>query len=605
MKALIFPLRYCEKAFKQCNNRQRHERTHILEKRFKCEICDRGFNAASELKEHKLTHQVPDGKYFKCDLCERGFSHSKSLKSHVKNVHLNPKHGCNLCGQRFPTAREAKTHKKMHLVAGVDLLRGHEGNLVDSALEQEVKVRKRYRETVEQQEETEGNRVRQEGKERENCRETVEPQEAGGENELRTSNIQLVSAMAEEVSDQTSEDSEVPTLIGGNVTDIEVENCCGMVGQIDKENQVNNKVNREGRNGTGQSQKRRLLNDRIRKNISDEKITALGYRADLGYQNAENVEANEQIRHGDEKTTNVVCQVCETVVTRKRTYECVEASEEETLERLGNNAKRVDHTTKHMERQDGERRKENEGRNEQTKDVTESDEREGVETRKNDARDKRGVVGITVTVFNAGNNSNASEYAGPEQRNDVTNTTHPDEKNDASKSCNKKGNKNLTDTNEAFNDAIRKVLEGKPFICPLCNKGFSSRNGLRHHYYKTHQNSSDQNTTMHLYYCHECKEGFKTKKKFWLHDVKVHGLIETSSDESDLEMGAGQRVITTNTTDEGKEDVTQITRLCEIENDLRTNRDDTGVEKVDGRLVIQSKITDWFRSNDLDIMKRL
>ena len=345
--------------------------------------------------------------------------------------------------------------------------------------------------------------------------------------------------------------------------------------------------------GEGSLKKRRPVNDRIRENASDD---GLGGRADLVDQNAENVEANEQIRRGDEKTTNVVCQVRETVVTRKRTDECVEASEKEAPERLGNNAKRVNHTTKHTERQDCEKKNDNEGRNEQTKDV---------ETRKNDAQNKRGVVGITggdieaikVTLFSAGNNSNASEYASPEQRNDVTNTTHTDEKKDASKSCNKKGDKNLTDTNEAFNHAIRKVLEGKPFICPLCNKGFSSRNGLRHHYYKTHQNSSsDQNTTMHLYYCHKCKEGFKTKKKFWLHDVKVHGLIETSSDESDSEIGAGQRVITTNATDESKEDVTHTTRSCEIENDLRTNRDDTGVEKVDGRLVIQSKITDWFRS---------
>ena len=60
--------------------------------------------------------------------------------------------------------------------------------------------------------------------------------------------------------------------------------------------------------------------------------------------------------------------------------------------------------------------------------------------------------------------------------------------------------------------------------------------GLKHHY-KTHQNGNENKT--HLYYCHECKEGFKTKRKFWLHDVKVHGLIETSSDESDSEMVAG------------------------------------------------------------------
>jgi hypothetical protein len=79
-------------------------------------------------------------------------------------------------------------------------------------------------------------------------------------------------------------------------------------------------------------------------------------------------------------------------------------------------------------------------------------------------------------------------------------------------------------------------LEGKPFIFPLCDKGNASRNGLKHHY-KTHQNGNENKT--HLYYCHECKEGFKTKRKFWLHDVKLHGLIETSSEESDSEMVAG------------------------------------------------------------------
>ena len=95
--------------------------------------------------------------------------------------------------------------------------------------------------------------------------------------------------------------------------------------------------------------------------------------------------------------------------------------------------------------------------------------------------------------------------------------------------------------NEESNEAIRKILEGKPFICPECDKRYASRTGLKYHYMKAHQDI--QTNTTHdstKYYCYECKEGFKTKKKFWLHDIKIHGLMDTSSDESDSEVVAGR-----------------------------------------------------------------
>ncbi|CAB4042064.1 Hypothetical predicted protein, partial [Paramuricea clavata] len=136
----------------------------------------------------------------------------------------------------------------------------------------------------------------------------------------------------------------------------------------------------------------------------------------------------------------------------------------------------------------------------------------------------------------ARNDEKAKESSGTrmsaEQRNeDVaahsnSNTTHVDIRNgdvqnsDARKSQ-EGGGKTLTDTsrnNDGSNEAIRKILEGKPFIFPVCDKGHSSRNGLKHHY-KKHQNGNEE--------------------KFWLHDVKVHGLIETSLEESDSEMVAG------------------------------------------------------------------
>ncbi|CAB3994916.1 Hypothetical predicted protein [Paramuricea clavata] len=74
------------------------------------------------------------------------------------------------------------------------------------------------------------------------------------------------------------------------------------------------------------------------------------------------------------------------------------------------------------------------------------------------------------------------------------------------------GGKTLTDTsrnNDGSNEAIRKILEGKPFIFPVCDKGHSSRNGLKHHY-KKHQNGSENKT----YYCHEYFETIKSTLTF-------------------------------------------------------------------------------------------
>jgi hypothetical protein len=137
---------------------------------------------------------------------------------------------------------------------------------------------------------------------------------------------------------------------------------------------------------------------------------------------------------------------------------------------------------------------------------------------------------ITRKDVAAHNNSDSKEDAGSVlsgEESDNSNTTHVhirngDVRNSDARKSQEGGGKTLTDTSrnkEASNEAIRKILEGKPFIFPVCDKGHASRNGLKHHY-KTHQNGNENKT--HLYYCHECKEGFKTKRKLWLHDVKVH-----------------------------------------------------------------------------------
>lgn len=206
-------------------------------------------------------------------------------------------------------------------------------------------------------------------------------------------------------------------------------------------------------------------------------------------------------------------------------------------------------------------------------------------------------------------------------------------------------------------EAIRKILKGKPFVCPVCDKAYASKNGLKHHYDKTHlkprENKSSKvtdHTTMHLFFCRECDEGFKTERRFCFHNIKVHGLMELSSDEeSDSEMtGQGKNIrivrARTNSTKDmaargdgnARNDVIGYAGTCGDHGvpsvardnqgvsgvvrgdgdvgsvakdegntgyDPRTNENDNVnetrsdvVEYIDGRKVVQKKITDWFRS---------
>ena len=715
---------------------------------------------------------MPDGKYFKCDLCKKGFSHSKSLKSHIKYVHVNPKHSCNLCGLKFPTAREAKKHEKMHLVGSLSLMEKQEGGVGDRGIGQEGEVRKSVKEGVEHQEGGVGDsgmgqegevresvregvehqeggaadsglgqegEVResvregvehqeggaadsglgQEGEVRESVREGVEQQEGGvGENDkVKMSEVELGSGVRKQVRGTTGQDGEVMVL-EGHVKDSGVVNIGvrrvdkqNVVGQVYKErsektyrrcaknkNRVNNEDGDACRNARGRPRKSRHIYEEGRTTEGERRRDKVEEGEEMRVEVNEVGENNEIISNEGQvnKGRPNVGQVCE---SSHKNQESREKEETQTVvtpvineENEGSQAREKNeiqgtcgemprkvaepsNVTRQRVRQVGEKRKHNDGQNKQIKVVNAKEtaekhnviERQEVKTRKNDVRaqDKRrlvraravghptvGVVrrdiGATSDIvfskvvkgLGVRKDGDSRKYPGGrstlEQRNECgatnSNTTHVDVRN--AKERDEEGNtRKITDTtrgNEASNEAIRKILERKPFICRLCGKGHSSKNGLKHHYDKTHEKPSDNRTATYLYYCHECKEGFKTKRKFWLHDVKVHGLIETSSEESDSEMTAEQetRVVSTetdlkkNTTDTNvtKESRIDIKSYGDMRGDEMTNADrlvdtpsfargdsttdrddpvtnvDAGVHYVDGRKVVQSKITDWFRS---------
>uniref|UniRef100_A0A3Q3MS39 C2H2-type domain-containing protein n=1 Tax=Labrus bergylta TaxID=56723 RepID=A0A3Q3MS39_9LABR len=66
---------------------QRHSVVHTGLKPYKCSVCERGFNQASNLKSHMRLHTGE--RPFKCQHCDKCFNHNVSLKSHVQRYHTS------------------------------------------------------------------------------------------------------------------------------------------------------------------------------------------------------------------------------------------------------------------------------------------------------------------------------------------------------------------------------------------------------------------------------------------------------------------------------------------------------------------------------------
>lgn len=81
---------------------------------FQCESCPKKFFIESELREHRATIHVYDGK--KCRVCGETFNHLGQLKVHLSTEH--PSEGircefkCNICSREFTR----KDHLKRHLM---------------------------------------------------------------------------------------------------------------------------------------------------------------------------------------------------------------------------------------------------------------------------------------------------------------------------------------------------------------------------------------------------------------------------------------------------------------------------------------------------------
>ena len=104
----------CDKCDYRCRVKSQlsaHMRIHIdpEDRKYKCEICFKGFLVPRKLKEHILTHA--NIKPFKCEICGQAFSNHSGHRQHIMRAH-GLKFTCEICGFDSASQKWLNIHKR-------------------------------------------------------------------------------------------------------------------------------------------------------------------------------------------------------------------------------------------------------------------------------------------------------------------------------------------------------------------------------------------------------------------------------------------------------------------------------------------------------------
>lgn len=90
-----------------------------------CDVCGKGFADYTALLSHKAIHNRPKRK-FNCRVCDKTFAKKKLLEMHEK-VHINEKsYMCEMCGVQFKYASSLLRHKRVHLGISIGVMNKNE-----------------------------------------------------------------------------------------------------------------------------------------------------------------------------------------------------------------------------------------------------------------------------------------------------------------------------------------------------------------------------------------------------------------------------------------------------------------------------------------------
>ena len=108
----------CGKNIKTIN--QHIMRYHTKEKPIQCDKCDYRCRVNSQLSVHMKVHQDPEDRKYKCQICFKGFLSTQKLNEHILTHAKIKPFKCEFCNQAFSNFSGhrqhmmRKVHKKLH-----------------------------------------------------------------------------------------------------------------------------------------------------------------------------------------------------------------------------------------------------------------------------------------------------------------------------------------------------------------------------------------------------------------------------------------------------------------------------------------------------------
>ncbi|CAG9861830.1 unnamed protein product [Phyllotreta striolata] len=115
IKEKKFICEICNRGFASSVYLNAHKRYHSGERPHVCSFCGKGYITASDLYHHEKIHA--NKRSYRCEICPKAFNTSSDLYKHKICVHMDRslwKYACDVCDRKFPLKINMESHRKTH-----------------------------------------------------------------------------------------------------------------------------------------------------------------------------------------------------------------------------------------------------------------------------------------------------------------------------------------------------------------------------------------------------------------------------------------------------------------------------------------------------------